>query len=447
MTVEIKTPQAAQPTSTLPLAEQEQEFNWRQCWYPVTFVQDLPENRPYSFSLYDEPFVLFKNQDKKLICLTDRCPHRAAKLSDGQIIDGKIECLYHGWQFGSEGQCLHIPQLPTDAKIPINACVQSFKVIERQGMIWMWAGNAEAADEERIPTIPKLGKPGFVYSDKITELSCDISYVIEHMLDPAHIHIAHHGNQGNREKAQPLEMEILESSVEGFRGRFRETRLPDETWRNLDFIVPSLAHLHFPIPEKGWFFGQAFYFFPLGKGRCRILTRSYRNFVTLPVKWMPRWWIHLKQNKILEEDLAQLLGQQEEVERLGQSIKQVYAPIETCDTFAIAYRQWLDRYGASLPFYRGYTTSKVSQNTEDCQSNLVPIEQSLRHTELCSSCHRAYQSSKSLKQFFVGVAIFLAALAIITDGSGSQLIAVLASLSAVALSALAENFKAKFERF
>ncbi|AFZ19391.1 aromatic ring-hydroxylating dioxygenase subunit alpha [Allocoleopsis franciscana] len=447
MTVEIKTPQAAQPTATLPLAEQEEEFNWRQCWYPVTFVQDLPENRPYSFSLYDEPFVLFRNQDKKLICLTDRCPHRAAKLSDGQILDGKIECLYHGWQFGSEGQCLHIPQLPTDAKIPIKACVQSFKVIERQGMIWMWAGNAEAADEDRIPTIPKLGKPGFVYSDKITELSCDISYVIEHMLDPAHIHIAHHGNQGNREKAQPLEMEIIESSVEGFRGRFRETRLPDQTWRNLDFIVPSLAHLHFPIPEKGWFFGQAFYFFPLGKGRCRILTRSYRNFVTLPVKLMPRWWIHLKQNKILEEDLAQLLGQQQEVERLGQTIKQVYAPIETCDTFAIAYRQWVDRYGSSLPFYRGYTTSKVSQNTEDCQPNLMPIERSLRHTELCSSCHRAYQLSRSLKQTFVVIAIFLAALAIITDDSRNQLIVVLFSLSAVALAALAEKLKTKFERF
>ncbi|HEY9611997.1 Rieske 2Fe-2S domain-containing protein, partial [Allocoleopsis sp.] len=110
MTVEINTLEAVKSTSTLPIVEQEQEFNWRHCWYPVTFLQDLPKNRPYSFSLYDEPFVLFTNHQGKLICLIDRCPHRAAKLSDGQIIDGKIECLYHGWQFGSEGECLHIPQ-------------------------------------------------------------------------------------------------------------------------------------------------------------------------------------------------------------------------------------------------------------------------------------------------------------------------------------------------
>ncbi|MCF2147586.1 Rieske 2Fe-2S domain-containing protein [Desmonostoc muscorum LEGE 12446] len=40
------------------------------------------------------------------MCLTDRCPHRTAKFSERQIIDGKIECLYHDWQFGSDGQPL-----------------------------------------------------------------------------------------------------------------------------------------------------------------------------------------------------------------------------------------------------------------------------------------------------------------------------------------------------
>ena len=63
-------------------SDQEQEFNFRHCWYPVCFLQDLSTERPYSFSLYDEPFVLFKNQAGQLICLTDRCPHRAARLSD-----------------------------------------------------------------------------------------------------------------------------------------------------------------------------------------------------------------------------------------------------------------------------------------------------------------------------------------------------------------------------
>ena len=51
MTVNIQTFDVTQPTSNLPITEEEQQFNWRNCWYPVTFVQDLPKNRPYSFSL------------------------------------------------------------------------------------------------------------------------------------------------------------------------------------------------------------------------------------------------------------------------------------------------------------------------------------------------------------------------------------------------------------
>ncbi len=48
MTLEIQ----ITPTSTLEITEEKQEFNWRQCWYPVCFIQDLPKNRPYSFSLF-----------------------------------------------------------------------------------------------------------------------------------------------------------------------------------------------------------------------------------------------------------------------------------------------------------------------------------------------------------------------------------------------------------
>ena len=36
---------------------------------------------------------------------------RLAKLSEGQVIDGRLECLYHGWQFEGDGQCVKIPQV------------------------------------------------------------------------------------------------------------------------------------------------------------------------------------------------------------------------------------------------------------------------------------------------------------------------------------------------
>lgn len=434
-----------QQTVSAPIPEAEAGFNWRNCWYPVTFLQDLPKDRPYSFSLYDEPFVLFTNKEGKLSCVTDRCPHRAARLSDGQIIDGKLECLYHGWQFGVDGRCLHIPQLPAEAKIPVNACLQSWVVVERQGMIWVWPGESEAADREGIPIIAELDQPEFVSMDMVCSLPYDHTYLIENVIDPAHVPISHNGTLGNRKDAQPLEIEIIESSVQGIRGRYRRTQKSNLPWAQIDFVPPNLLHYKFSNEQQGRYWGSAVYSLPLGKNQCRILIRNYQNFVNWQVKIKPRWLDHLYRNKILEQDLQQAVGQKAQIERLGLSLKKLYLPLKTSDLFVIEYRKWLDRCGSSLPFYQGYSTSKLVDDKDECNREPAPLDRLSRHTLICSSCHRAYQVTNKLKQGFVGIAIAMAAFGIITEGFASQIAAASAFVSAAALAAFAEKVKTKFE--
>ncbi|MBR8833051.1 MAG: Rieske 2Fe-2S domain-containing protein [Stigonema ocellatum SAG 48.90 = DSM 106950] len=431
-----------------PNRTQDLDFNGRNCWYPITFLQDLTPDRPYSFSLYDEPFVLFRNQEGKLGCLPDRCPHRAAKLSDGQIINGNLECLYHGWQFGTNGECLHIPQLPVDAKIPANACLQSFKVVERQRIVWMWLGELEAADEERIPTIAELDQPESICVDYVADLPYDQSYFIENALDPAHVSISHHGTEINarRENAQPLEMEITESSALLIRGRYRRTKTPNANWSNMEFVVPCLVLYAFANQGTSFYSGNAVYAIPTGKGRCRVLIRKYWKFLTWSEKIKPLWLKHLHQNKILDEDLVFIVGLQAQIERLGQNLKEVYLPLKTCDTFVLEYRKWLDKFGVSLPFYRGYSTSKQTENHGECNLKPMILERLNGHTLICSSCHQAYQATDRLKLGLVGVAIALAALAILTDNSWISPVAVSASLSALALAFATQKVKTKFER-
>ncbi|MCG6135517.1 MAG: Rieske 2Fe-2S domain-containing protein [Nostoc sp. LLA-1] len=433
MTLEAQTP------DTLEVREEQQEFNWRQCWYPICFVQDLPKNRPYGFSLYDEPFVLFTNQEGILVCLTDRCPHRAAKLSDGQIIDGKIECSYHGWQFGIDGQCLHIPQLPTDATIPVNACVQSFLVIERQGLIWMWTGNADTAMTELIPTIADLDLPEFVHIDYVRDLPYDQAYLIENFVDPAHVYISHDGTEGNRQHAQPLAMEVSDFSVKGFRGKMRPANNPHGVWQNLDFIAPNLVHYQLNF-QPGWDAGIALYSIPLGKGKCRLLLRRYRNFRTLEMKLKPLWLEHFRQNKVLEQDLPQIIGQQAEIARSPQNLNQIYLPLKTSDLLVISYRKWLDEFGDSLPYYQGYLTLKNCADNHSIQES----DRFSQHTLICSSCNQAYRVTSQLKQVCIGVAIALAALAIITDGTVSN-ISVALSLVSIFVSVGLEKLKTHFQ--
>lgn len=84
MTVDTKTQDAAQPTATLPIPEADPTFNWKNCWYPVAFLQDLPKDRPYSFSLYDEPLVLFRNQEWQLAWQLWRLSQTVFGIKSGQ---------------------------------------------------------------------------------------------------------------------------------------------------------------------------------------------------------------------------------------------------------------------------------------------------------------------------------------------------------------------------
>jgi nitrite reductase/ring-hydroxylating ferredoxin subunit len=140
-------------------------FDWRRHWYPVAFIRDLPRERPHAFSLYDEPLVLFFGGDGRLGCLRDQCGHRAARLYDGCIRDGRPECLYHGWQYDADGACRHIQQLPAGRSIPPKAAVARFPVVAAQGIAWVWPGDPTAADEVLLPLVDELDADGVTRVD------------------------------------------------------------------------------------------------------------------------------------------------------------------------------------------------------------------------------------------------------------------------------------------
>jgi phenylpropionate dioxygenase-like ring-hydroxylating dioxygenase large terminal subunit len=447
MTISEPTQSQKDEVVSLPATESDRPYNVRNFWYPVIFLQDFPEKHPYGFSIYDESFVLFVNSEGQIECLSDRCPHRAAKLSDGQVIDGKLECLYHGWQFGKGGECLHIPQLSEGGTIPKNACVQSFPVAVRQKLVWVWLGDAETQNFDEIPVLEVLEKPGVVSSDYMVELPYDRTYLIENVLDPAHVNISHDRSEAGvkREDAQPLEIEILESSGRGIFSRYRGMRNPNERWKYLDFVAQNLVHYRLSEGIPNFIFGLGLYSLPIGRGRCRLLLRRYSNAQNWKLKYKPNWIEHLRQSKVLEEDLPQIIGQQDEISRAKEPLKSLFLPLKTADGLVMEYRKWLDRFGQSIPFYEGYETSQKSP-FGDGEFKTISLDRFSRHTQICSTCSRAYQQTQKAQQSAIALAIILAAVAIIWDDSPGQIVAILAALLSVVAAAIAQNLKTHFER-
>ncbi|MEM7726648.1 MAG: Rieske 2Fe-2S domain-containing protein [Cyanobacteria bacterium P01_A01_bin.45] len=437
MSTTVNTNLKSQPTPEL--------FSWENNWYPVTFTQDFFEDKPYSFSLYDQPLILFRNSAGKLICLKNLCPHRAAKLSDGQLINGRVECLYHGWQFGTDGECLHIPQLDKSAKIPKQACIKSFPTQESQGIIWVWLGDKAEKNETSIPVVKEVEKTGLFTVDTVIDLPYDQDFLVENFLDPAHVPISHDRTElgMKREFAAPLEMEVLSSSIDGFSGRYKKSNGSQlSSWTDVEFIAPYLVKYKLGNESTNFFGGFALYAIPNGRGRCRVLVRRYGNFFSRLFRLTPRWLEHLRQNKLLEEDLPFIVEQQAHIEKTGKNLQEIYLPLKTSDTFVIEHRKWLDKYGQNLPYYQGYTSFKRSpiNPLED-----IPLDRLDRHTKNCSSCDRAYRRIQLFGQIAIALAIILAALAIVTEDKTITIVFVSMSLLSIGKFTILQRLKTSFE--
>lgn len=106
--------------------------------------------------------------------LDDRCPHRAAPLSEGRVYvreqgDTVIECGYHGWTYSCDGACVRIPQTEVPGQeVPIPKAAdmpRTYKTILKCGMVFVWFGDLEPDEGKlRLPQwfLDGYGKDEFV---------------------------------------------------------------------------------------------------------------------------------------------------------------------------------------------------------------------------------------------------------------------------------------------
>jgi phenylpropionate dioxygenase-like ring-hydroxylating dioxygenase large terminal subunit len=374
--------------------------DWRSQWYPVAFVEDLPDDRPYAFTLFDQPLVLFRGARSQWFCGEDRCPHRAARLSEGRLQDGRLECLYHGWQFAADGTCEHIPQWPQNRPRPEAACLKRYPIELRQGILWVWPGSSRSADPSGIALVAALDEPDVVVVDYATDLPYGQSFLIENVLDVAHIHIAHDGMRGGgrRELALPLEFEILEEGSAGIRASYRSIGLPDHLTGAsharavLEFRAPNLVHYITEYRDSSLIAGLALYSLPLGVDRCRLLYRKYSNFYSRRERHKPRWLEHWTQNEILRQDMSLIIGQNQAIRGSDRALRELWLPLKTSDTLVLRYRKWLDAHAADRPDHLGWTFRRERPGLSGASADVANANTTFRlHTQHCSSCLRAHR--------------------------------------------------------
>jgi nitrite reductase/ring-hydroxylating ferredoxin subunit len=112
-------------------------------WHPVALSTSLDPGSSAGTHIDGAEYVVWRDNSGVAHVWQDRCPHRGMKLSFGFVRGDHIACLYHGWQYDTNGRCRYVPAHP-DLEVPATITVPVFATVEACGMIWTCA-ESEAA--------------------------------------------------------------------------------------------------------------------------------------------------------------------------------------------------------------------------------------------------------------------------------------------------------------
>lgn len=160
----------------------------RNAWYAAGWATDVGE-APFSITILEEPIVIFRGVDKSPVALADMCPHRFAPLSLGRVDGDTIRCPYHGLVFDTAGVCVHNPH--GRGARPSSLNVRSYPLLEQDGMIWLWMGEASAAVSKTPPPFPFLQQEGWATISGYLKVAANYELVTDNLMDLSHTEFLH----------------------------------------------------------------------------------------------------------------------------------------------------------------------------------------------------------------------------------------------------------------
>src|SRR5688572_1498464 len=168
----------------------------RQYWIPAFLPSEVEAGgAPLRLRLLGENFLAFRSPDGEVGVIDHQCAHRCASLFYGRNEEGGIRCVYHGWKFARNGQCLEMPSEPPETDYKARVKLRALHVVEKYGVVWVHLG------EQAVP--PPL--PHFDWDELEEDQPLTVSFMmrecnwlqaLEGDIDTCHVGFLHLGAVG-----------------------------------------------------------------------------------------------------------------------------------------------------------------------------------------------------------------------------------------------------------
>lgn len=163
----------------------------RQFWMPALLEEEVPgpDCAPVRLKLLGEELVAFRDTKGEVGILDARCPHRQAELFFGRNEECGLRCVYHGWKFDVDGNCVDMPSEPPGSDFKRKIKQTAYKTALQGGVVWIYMGPAD-----RQPELPKF-EWSWLSADRCGATKrlqeCNWAQAYEGGIDSSHISLLH----------------------------------------------------------------------------------------------------------------------------------------------------------------------------------------------------------------------------------------------------------------
>ncbi len=164
---------------------------FRRFWLPVALAAEFPgpDGAPIRLRVMGEDLIAFRDSDGRAGLIEAYCAHRGAPLFFSRNEECGLRCIYHGWKYDVEGNCVDLPNTPEGETFKEKIKLTSYAIVEAGDLVWAYMG-----PRDRQPPFPSFAWTALPSSHRYVtryELECNYLQAMEGDFDQTHARFLH----------------------------------------------------------------------------------------------------------------------------------------------------------------------------------------------------------------------------------------------------------------
>jgi phenylpropionate dioxygenase-like ring-hydroxylating dioxygenase large terminal subunit len=220
----------------------------REYWIPALMSSELQADAPpLRLKLLGEELIAFRATSGRVGIFDHRCPHRCTSLFYGRNEEDGLRCVFHGWKFDADGNCVDMPNVESTEEMRREGRAAAYRVTERAGVVWVYMGRR--ASPPALPEFPVFSLPSERVAVWCEQRECNYLQCVEGEIDTSHAGFLHLGAVGSNSQAgaygssidvttRAVRYKVTDTDYGMLAGGYRDTPDGRRYWRFANFLFP-----------------------------------------------------------------------------------------------------------------------------------------------------------------------------------------------------------------